>query len=86
MTPKLTNDGRPGEEPNGAVMKLAVHFEKADIRGGTMLKAVETGQQHRSRQILGAHLVVAMAQIFLRELANLGARTGGKPGLSVFHA
>jgi hypothetical protein len=28
MTPKLTNDGRPGEEPNGAVMKLAVHFEK----------------------------------------------------------
>ena len=23
MTPKLTNDGRPGEEPNGAVMKVA---------------------------------------------------------------
>jgi len=43
-------------------------------------------QQHLSRQILGAHLVVAMAQIFLAKLANLWARTGGEPGLSVFHA
>jgi hypothetical protein len=44
------------------------------------------GEDHFGGERLGGHLSVANTQIVLRELANLGARTGGKPGFSVFHA
>jgi hypothetical protein len=43
-------------------------------------------EDHFGGERLRRHLSVADRQIFLRELADLLARTGGKPGLSVLHA